>query len=114
MDNLMMKMSMAMNKMEAYKKGEVTMKYFEIQDPYYATIKAPTKEEAVSVYIENVADDSPDEPLINEIKEISRDFALAKYARSTDEEGEIGSLHKKLERFKEAKASILTISSGTL
>ena len=77
---MMTKMSASMNQLEEYKKGEVTMKYFEIQ--------APTKEEAVNVYVENVADDSPDEPLINEIKEISRDFALAKYARSTDEEGE--------------------------
>ncbi|MFI2856953.1 hypothetical protein ACH6EH_07405 [Paenibacillus sp. JSM ZJ436] len=48
------------------------MKHFEINDPYYAVIKAPSHEEAYEKYVEVVADDY-DGTLMDEIKEISRD-----------------------------------------
>ncbi|MDP0485110.1 hypothetical protein [Bacillus subtilis] len=62
--------------------GGRTMKFYEINDPYYALIKAKDKAEAEKIYIENVADtDDYDNFQDEEINEVSLDYALSEYKR---------------------------------
>lgn len=58
------------------------MKYFEVTDPYYALLKAEDKERALLEYNASVAglDD------INEIKEVSRDYALVRFSQTPSED----------------------------
>lgn len=96
------------------KMEELKMKYFEIKTPYYGLMKAKTGEEAVNVYVETVADDDQDNPLIEEINEVDRDYALIKYAQATDEEGTIQSAEDILKSFNDGKASILGMDSSLI
>ncbi|UOO16199.1 hypothetical protein [Bacillus velezensis] len=57
------------------------MKFFEVSDPYYALIKANTKEDAMKTYIEGVADDEGN--LNKEIQEVSLDYAVKAYINRT-------------------------------
>lgn len=60
------------------------MKYYEFYEPYFALIKAKNESEAIKIYEKDVADiDSG-----IDMQEISRDYAIAKFSRSTDEEGQ--------------------------
>ncbi|RFA36198.1 hypothetical protein CAI16_05240 [Virgibacillus dokdonensis] len=65
------------------------MKYWEIQEPYYALIKADNNLEATNEYIRTVAgEDGFDE--FNEIRDslikVDRDYALAKYSQALSED----------------------------
>ncbi|MED1234727.1 hypothetical protein [Bacillus paralicheniformis] len=51
------------------------MKYYEIHEPYYALIAAVDEKKAAEVYCEVVTDDV-DETLKDNIKEVSRQYAL--------------------------------------
>ena len=55
------------------------MRYFEIKEPYYALIKAETKEESIKIYVENVGDDEGN--LKDEVKELDYYTALGKFCR---------------------------------
>jgi len=69
--------------------GGRTMKFYEINDPYYALLKAEDKAEAEKIYIENVADtDDYDNFQDEEINEVSRDYALSEYKRVMKKYGE--------------------------
>lgn len=57
------------------------MRYFEFYIPYYALIKAPDEEVAVTCYSSVVADEEYPGQLFEEIKEVSRDFSLVKFSR---------------------------------
>lgn len=54
----------------------MTMKYFEIHDPYYAMIKSQDQTQAIETYVEYVSDDE-EGALNDEIKEIDRDIHLS-------------------------------------
>ncbi|WP_262417703.1 hypothetical protein [Bacillus sp. YC2] len=57
------------------------MKFYEINNPYYALLKAEDKAEAEKIYIENVADtDDYDNFQDEEIREVERDYALIMYS----------------------------------
>ncbi|QHQ79351.1 hypothetical protein [Bacillus subtilis] len=56
-------------------------KFFEVSDPYYALIKANTKEDAIKTYIEGVADDEGN--LSKEMQEVSLDYAVKAYINRT-------------------------------
>ncbi|MCX2809575.1 hypothetical protein OQ477_06160 [Bacillus sp. ChL18] len=58
------------------------MKFFEVSDPYYALIKANTKEDAMKLYTEEVADDD-EENLSKEMYEVSLDHAVKAYIHRT-------------------------------
>ncbi|MBW8279951.1 MULTISPECIES: hypothetical protein [Bacillus amyloliquefaciens group] len=58
------------------------MKFFEVSDPYYALIKANTKEKAMKLYTEEVADDD-EENLSKEMYEVSLDHAVKAYIHRT-------------------------------
>ncbi|MCP9298353.1 hypothetical protein [Bacillus halotolerans] len=57
------------------------MKFFEVSDPYYALIKANTKEKAMKLYIEEVADD--EENLSKGMQEVSLEHAVKAYIHRT-------------------------------
>ncbi|MCY9014366.1 hypothetical protein [Bacillus inaquosorum] len=57
------------------------MKFFEVSDPYYALIKANTKEKAMKLYTEEVADD--EENLSKEMQEVSLEHAVKAYIHRT-------------------------------
>jgi hypothetical protein len=61
------------------------MKFFEVNNPYYALIKAKALESAIHEYVVVVSDD--DGTLIDEIKEVPSDYAIAKYSRTLSEDG---------------------------
>jgi len=83
------------------------MKYFEVYDPYYALIKAENKEAARDEYVANVADD--DGTLIDEIKEVDRDYALVKYSRGKDEDGKLIPIPEILNDFQSGENLVLLI-----
>ena len=89
------------------------MKYYEINAPYYAMVKAPNEEEAIKKYVEIVADDEDGE-LKNEIKEVSRDYALAQYSRGTGEGLELMTPNELLTVFDEEETDLLLIASELL
>lgn len=89
------------------------MKYFKIQDPYYALIKAENQDEAIRIYTEFVSDDE-DGTLHEEIKEIDRDYALIQFARSESEDGDFMPVPETLDKFRREKSEVLLIDSGLL
>lgn len=65
------------------------MKFYELNDPYYALIAAEDKGEAVQLYIANVAGDSEEGPEIEEeLKEVNHEYVLTKLRRTPGENGE--------------------------
>ncbi|ASJ57536.1 hypothetical protein BP422_13210 [Brevibacillus formosus] len=84
-----------------------TVKFFEAHSPYYALIKAKTKRLARLNYIAYVADD--DGTLRDEIKEVSRDYALARYSRVVGEDNKQPSIKEVLENFQLDENSVLII-----
>ncbi|MEK4789360.1 hypothetical protein [Bacillus sp. FSL K6-2971] len=62
------------------------MKFYEVHDPYYALIKAKTKENAMTIYTDVVADDEEGE-LAENIKEVTGLYAAIRYSRTVGEDG---------------------------
>lgn len=65
---------------EQVKSEDEEMKFYEVHDPYYALIKAKTKENAMTIYTDVVADDEEGE-LAENIKEVTGLYAAAKFSR---------------------------------
>lgn len=84
------------------------MKYFEINNPYFAMIGAENEQEALSIYVEVVSD--ANETLKDEIKELERDYALVQFARSRNEDNELLPYKELMEEF-EGKGVLLMDSS---
>jgi hypothetical protein len=65
------------------------MKFYELDDPYYALIAAEDKGEAVQLYIREVAGDAEESADIEEeLKEVNHEYVLTKLKRSPGENGE--------------------------
>lgn len=62
------------------------MKYFEVNNPYYALIKGENEKEVLQTYVELVAYD--DGSLKNEIKEIDQYDAFIKFGNALTENGD--------------------------
>lgn len=86
------------------------MKYFEVDSPYYSLLKANTKEEAKAKYIEIVCDDY-DGTLNDDLKEVSRDYALIKFSRGQSEDMKHVSAKEVEEEFNSESADVLLITS---
>lgn len=84
------------------------MKYFEILDPYYALLKAETQEEAIKKYVEIVADDEGN--LNEEIREVSRDYALIEFSRGIGDNKKYLSPADLIKQFNEEGADVLLIT----
>lgn len=63
------------------------MKFYEVHYPYYALIMATNEDEAIEIYTDNVAEDYEGD-LIDEIQEVSRDYAVIRFSRTKSEDGE--------------------------
>lgn len=85
------------------------MKFFEIHDPYYALLKAPNEEAAIQEYVKSVADDDELHPLKDEIGEVDRDYAVARYSRAKSEDGKEVPLGEILEDIKCDKTMTLIV-----
>ncbi|MDX6157102.1 hypothetical protein SIA70_13395 [Bacillus subtilis] len=69
--------------------GGRTMKFYEINDPYYALIKAKDEADAERIYNEYISDtDDYENFQDDEIREVERDYALIKYSQTKGEDGE--------------------------
>ncbi|QSB48788.1 hypothetical protein [Parageobacillus toebii] len=88
------------------------MKFYEVHYPYYALLKAETKEEALKLYIDAVCDD--DGSLSQELKEVERDYALAMYSRAKTEDGKDIPIPVILEDFQDDESKVLLIDSTLL
>lgn len=87
------------------------MKYFEVNEPYYALIKAPTKKRAMEIYTETVSEDD-DRSLSEEMMEVNRDYALVKFSRVKGENGEVAPIIKVLETFNSNEAELLLVDGS--
>ncbi|NMA95181.1 MAG: hypothetical protein GX974_03990 [Clostridiales bacterium] len=61
------------------------MRYYEIRDPYYALIPAKCKDDAISLYVEEIADGEYEELKTN-IKQIAEIEAFIKFANALKDE----------------------------
>lgn len=94
---------------------EWEMKYFEIKDPYYALIKAENLVEATKQYIEVVAGDDEERPLIEKtFKEVSRDYALVKLSRGLGENGKVVSTEEVIQDIQSDSSSVLLIDGSLI
>ena len=89
------------------------MKYFEVNEPYYALIKAPSKKRALEIYTETISEDD-DGTLSEEMMEVNRDYALVKFSRVKGENGEVAPIFKVLETFKNDEAEMLFVDSSLI
>ena len=87
------------------------MKYFEVNEPYYALIKAPSKKRALEIYTETVSEDD-DGTLREEMMEVNRDYALVKFSRVKGENEEVAPIIKTLETFNNDEAELLLVDSS--
>lgn len=70
---------------------KIEMKFFEVCNSFfnYYLISAENMEEAIQLYIEEVARDTEENPEFEgKIREVSREYALMKYIRTTCKDGE--------------------------
>jgi len=83
------------------------MKFYEIHEPYYALIKAGNKEKAREEYISKVADDEG--TVMQEMNEVDRDYAVARFSRAKAESGKDVPLEEILKQIKSDSVELLII-----
>ncbi|MBL4952190.1 hypothetical protein JK635_08190 [Neobacillus sp. YIM B02564] len=88
------------------------MKYFEVNTPYYALIKAKNKEDAMNKYVEFVAED--DGTLGEEMKEVSRDYALVKFSRAYDENQKLLPISGVVEEFNCQSNEVIVVDGSLI
>ncbi len=88
------------------------MKFFELCDPYYALIKANTKERALKLYTEAVADDTGE--LSDEMREVGQVYAAIKHGRAPGEDKELVPFDQALEEISNDEEMVLIIDGGLL
>ncbi|MCY8810582.1 hypothetical protein P8907_20890 [Bacillus atrophaeus] len=88
------------------------MKYFEVSDPYYALIKAYTKEKAMELYTDTVTDD--DGELSDEMTEVGQVYAAIQHGRAPGEDKEIMPFKQVLEEISNDEEMVLLIDGSLL
>ncbi|PKG30868.1 hypothetical protein [Cytobacillus horneckiae] len=86
------------------------MKFYEIHDPYYALIKAENKESAKEKYIKHIAED--DGSL--DINEVSREYALAKFAQAPGENKKLIPVEEVVDEFLCQENEVLIIDGSLI
>lgn len=89
------------------------MKYFQTHTPYYALIKAESKESAIDIYVKTVADDD-DDTLKDVMHEVSRDYALSKHSRALSDKDYFVPIEEALKSFCADGDDILLIHSSLI
>ncbi|MCY7680166.1 MULTISPECIES: hypothetical protein [Bacillus] len=88
------------------------MKFYEVHDPYYALIKAKTKENAMTIYTDVVADD--DGELSEEITEVTEAYATILYSRVNGEDNNVIPVKEVLEHLTNEEEMVLIIDGSLL
>ncbi|KYD05340.1 hypothetical protein [Bacillus atrophaeus] len=89
--------------------------FFEINEPYFALIKAENKAEAEKIYNETVADtDEYENFQEEEINEVSRDYALIECTKAGDGKGNLKSTKFIIETFNKPESEILIMDGSLL
>ncbi|MFS0643858.1 hypothetical protein [Siminovitchia sp. 179-K 8D1 HS] len=86
------------------------MRYFEVHDPYYALIKAECKEDAMKKYIKYVCNEEDG----CDLKEVSRDYALAAFSRVPSENRVLLPISQVVDEFLCQENEVLIIDGALL
>jgi hypothetical protein len=91
------------------------MKFYEFIEPYYALIKARDEEEATKYYIEIVAgEDEEFKEILEECELVSDYYAVAKFAQSKGENGEMMKIDEILEVLESDEPELLLIDGSLI
>ncbi|WHX70737.1 hypothetical protein [Bacillus altitudinis] len=102
----------AIQLLEEQVKSKEEMKFYEVHDPYYALIKAKTKENAMTIYTDTVADD--DGGLSEEITEVTEAYAAIIYSRVNGEDNNVIPVKEVLEHLTNEEEMVLIIDGSLL
>lgn len=95
---------------EQVKSKKEEMKFYEVNEPYYALIKAKNDENAMTIYTDVVADD--DGALIEEITEVTETYAAIRYSRVNGEDNKMIPVEEVLEDLKNEIQMVLIIDGS--
>ncbi|PSB71929.1 hypothetical protein C6345_18415 [Bacillus sp. LNXM12-2] len=102
----------AIQKLEEQVKSKEEMKFYEVNEPYYALIKAKNDENAVTIYTDVVADD--DGALSEEITEVTEAYAAIMYSRVNGEDNNVIPVKEVLEHLTNEEEMVLIIDGSLL
>ncbi|WP_425611253.1 hypothetical protein [Bacillus safensis] len=91
---------------------EEEMKFYEVNEPYYALIKAKNDENAMTIYTDVVADD--DGGLSEEITEVTEAYATIIYSRVNGEDNNVIPVKEVLEHLTNEEEMVLIIDGSLL
>ncbi|WP_081372094.1 hypothetical protein [Bacillus safensis] len=97
---------------EQVKSKKEEMKFYEVNEPYYALIKAKNDENAVTIYTDVVADD--DGALSEEITEVTEAYAAIMYSRVNGEDNNVIPVKEVLEHLTNEEEMVLIIDGSLL
>lgn len=86
------------------------MKFYEVNEPYYALIKAKNDENAMTIYTDVVADDAGG--LIEEITEVTETYAAIRYSRVNGYDNKMIPVEEVLEDLKNEIQMVLIIDGS--
>lgn len=95
---------------EQGKKG--AMKFYEVNEPYLALIKAKNKESAMKIYTDIVADD--DGGLSEEITEVTKTYAAVRYSRVNGEDNKVTPVKEVLDHLTNEEEMVLIIDGSLI
>lgn len=97
---------------EQVKSKKEEMKFYEVNEPYYALIKAKNDENAMTIYTDVVADD--DGGLSEEITEVTEAYAAIIYSRVNGEDNNVIPVKEVLEHLTNEEEMVLIIDGSLL
>jgi hypothetical protein len=89
------------------------LNYYEIHDPYYALIKAQSREEAINTYIKEIEVEE-NENYEYAFIELPKELALLKFGQSVDQEGKTMDPEEILELFSSNEPCLLLVDGALL
>ncbi|MEC2427692.1 MULTISPECIES: hypothetical protein [Bacillus] len=97
---------------EQLKSKKEEMKFYEVNEPYYALLKAKNDENAMTIYTDVVADD--DGGLSEEITEVTEAYATIIYSRVNGEDNNVIPVKEVLEHLTNEEEMVLVIDGSLL
>ena len=89
------------------------MRFYEINDPYYALIMAASHGEAVQEYLDVVAGEQEEfEELMEEVKEVPEYYAATKFSRGKGEDRDLIDIEEVLDTLKSDKTQVLLMDGS--
>jgi len=102
----------AIQKLEEQVKSKEELKFYEVNEPYYALIKAKNDENAMTIYTDVVADD--DGGLSEEITEVTEAYATIIYSRVNGEDNNVIPVKEVLEHLTSEEEMVLIIDGSLI